>query len=137
MVLETLAMCLVGALAFGLTIYFNGPFFLGLMSSDESVLSLGMYRLRYVTVYLFMNGLLDVVVNSIRGFGISTLPTLVTLFGVCGFRIFYIYTWFAANHTPASLYLCFPLSWTVTFIIQSVIWIFVYRNKTREMNEGL
>jgi len=136
MLIETLIMCLLGASLIGGTIYLNGEFFLGLMSNDKTIIDLGMYRLRYVTQFLFLNGLLDVVVNSIRGFGISTLPTIITLFGVCGFRTLYIYTWFAANHTPADLYMCFPLSWTITFIVQSIIWIFVYRNRIRSLEEN-
>lgn len=137
MLIETLIMCLLGASLIGGTIYLNGEFFLGLMSNDKLIIDLGMYRLRYVTQFLFLNGLLDVVVNSIRGFGISTLPTIITLFGVCGFRTLYIYTWFAANHTPADLYMCFPLSWTITFIVQSIIWIFVYRNRIRSLEENV
>lgn len=135
MVIRAFLICWLGAFTIGLTIYLNGPYFLGLMSNDPKVLELGMYRLRYVTLFLFINGLLDVVVNSIRGFGISTLPTAITLFGVCGFRILYIYTYFAANHSPENLYLCFPLSWLITLIIQSIIWIFLYRNRLRLTSE--
>ena len=137
MLIDTLVMCLIGAFLIGLIIYLNGPFFLSLMSEDEVIINLGMYRLRYVTLFLFLNGLLDVVVNSIRGFGISTLPTIITLFGVCGFRVLYIYTWFAANHTPADLYMCFPLSWLITFVIQSIIWVIVYRNRIQSLNENI
>ena len=96
-----------------------------------------MYRLRYVTIFLFMNGLLDVVVNSIRGFGKANLPTIITLFGVCGFRVLYINTYFINNPTPKNLYLCFPLSWLITFLVQSMIWMVVYRNKTRETNQQI
>ena len=135
MVIRAFLICWMGAFTIGLTIYLNGPYFLGLMSNDPKVLELGMYRLRHVTLFLFINGLLDVVVNSIRGFGISTSPTAITLFGVCGFRILYIYTYFAANRSPENLYLCFPLSWLITLIIQSIIWIFVYRNRSRLVNE--
>ena len=93
---------------------------------------MGMYRLRYVTIFLFLNGLLDVVVNSIRGMGLSNLPTIITLFGVCGFRILYIYTVFQKIHTPASLYLCFPLSWSITTIAQLLLWIRVYNRLIEE-----
>ncbi|MBR3252268.1 MAG: MATE family efflux transporter [Erysipelotrichaceae bacterium] len=137
MLIMAFVLCWLGAFAIGLVIYLNGPFFLSLMSKDEVIINLGMYRLRYVTLFLFINGLLDVVVNSIRGFGIATLPTIITLFGVCGFRILYIYTYFASHHTAQNLYLCFPLSWLITLFIQSIIWMFVYQRKCRNAEENL
>lgn len=129
MLIEALLLCGIGSFLIGLVILLNGTTFLGMISSDPEVIAMGMIRLRYVTFFLFLNGLLDVVVNSIRGMGLSNLPTLVTLFGVCGFRILYVYTYFAANPLPKILYLCFPLSWLLTFVIQSIIWIIVYFRK--------
>ena len=122
----------IGAFLIGLVIMLNGEYLLGLLSEEAEVISLGLIRLRYVTLFLFMNGLLDVVVNSIRGMGLSNLPTIVTLFGVCGFRIFYIYTFFQSHHTPEVLYLCFPLSWLITTIMQLIIWIQVYHRLIEE-----
>ena len=122
----------IGAFLIGLVIMLNGEYLLGLLSEEAEVISLGLIRLRYVTLFLFMNGLLDVVVNSIRGMGLSNLPTIVTLFGVCGFRILYIYTFFQSHHTPEVLYLCFPLSWLITTIMQLIIWIQVYRRLIEE-----
>lgn len=137
MIVLAFLLCWIGAFAIGLVIYLNGPFFLSLMSSDEAIINLGMYRLKYVTLFLFINGLLDVVVNSIRGFGIATLPTIITLFGVCGFRILYIYTYFASHRSPQNLYMCFPLSWLITLFIQSIIWIIIYLKRSRSTEENL
>ena len=122
----------IGAFLIGLVIMLKGEYLLGLLSEEAEVISLGLIRLRYVTLFLFMNGLLDVVVNSIRGMGLSNLPTIVTLFGVCGFRILYIYTFFQSHHTPEVLYLCFPLSWLITTIMQLIIWIQVYHRLIEE-----
>ena len=133
MVFESLIICGIGAFLIGSVILLNGEFFMSLINSEPEVIEMGIYRFRYVTFFLFLNGLLDVVVNSARGMGLSTLPTIVTLFGVCGFRVLFIYTYFMRHRTPASLYACFPLSWLLTLIIQSCIWIYVYRrNVLRE-----
>jgi Na+-driven multidrug efflux pump len=127
-----LLLCGLGAFAIGAVIMLNGEYLLSLLTEEAEVIRLGQYRLRYVTLFLFMNGLLDVVVNSIRGMGLSNLPTLVTLFGVCGFRILYIYTYFQSHHTPEVLYLCFPLSWAITTIMQLFIWVKVYNRLISE-----
>ena len=125
--LSTFLICGIGAFLIGGFILLNGRFFLGLLTSESRVIELGMYRLSYVTFFLFMNGLLDVIVNSIRGMGLVSLPTLVTLVAVCGFRLIYVYTYFALHHTPSVLYSCFPLSWGLAMMIQIPIWVFRYR----------
>ncbi|MCR5796027.1 MAG: MATE family efflux transporter, partial [Solobacterium sp.] len=123
----TFLLCGAGALLIGFTAYRNGPFFLSFFSKDASVLETGMYRLRYVTLFLFLNGLLDCVVAGIRGIGYSALPTVITLIGVCGFRVAYVFFWFPAHRELLQLYLCFPYSWTITLLIQSCIWLHLYR----------
>ena len=123
----TLALCGIGAFVIGMTAYRNGPFFLSFFSTDKAVADTGMYRLHYVTLFLFINGLLDCVVASIRGMGYSALPTFITLVGVCGFRMIYIFFIFPHSPTLSNLYLCFPYSWTLTLTIQTAIWIFLYR----------
>ena len=126
-------MCGGGAFLIGLIILMNGASLMSMVADDPEVIRMGLIRLRYVTFFLFLNGLLDVIVNGIRGIGLANLPTIITLFGVCGFRALYIYTYFRLNHTPEVLYSCFPLSWALTLIVQSVIWFISYR---RLLNEG-
>ena len=123
----TFLVCGIGAFAMGLTIVLNGQTLLSMLSDDPEVIRMGMYRLRYVTLFLFLNGLLDVIVNSSRGMGMVNLPTIITLFGVCGFRLLYLYTYFASHHTPEVLFSCFPLSWILTMSMQLLLWIRRYR----------
>lgn len=130
----TFLICGIGAFFIGAFILFNGRFFLGLLVKESEVIELGMYRLFYVTFFLFLNGLLDVIVNSIRGMGLVSLPTVVTLVCVCGFRLLYIYTVFALHHTPQVLYSCFPLSWTLAFVIQLCIWMLRYRELSKSVS---
>lgn len=133
MLVMNFVMCGVGAFLIGLIILMNGTSLMSMVADDPEVIRMGLIRLRYVTFFLFLNGLLDVIVNGIRGIGLANLPTIITLFGVCGFRALYIYTYFRLNHTPEVLYSCFPLSWALTLIVQSVIWFISYR---RLLNEG-
>ncbi len=128
MAMTAFCICGIGAFSIGSFILLNGRFLLGLLSSEAQIVELGMLRLRYVTFFLFINGLLDVTVNSIRGMGLVTIPTIVTLFGVCGFRLLYIYTFFRIHHTPEVLYCCFPLSWFLTLMIQLPIWARRYKS---------
>ncbi len=107
--------------------YLGGTFFLSMFTAQPQVIQNGMIRLAYVTRWLFLNGLLECFVSSIRGMGVSFLPTAVTLTGIAGFRLLYIAFWFQAHPDLQTLYLCFPLSWLITLAAQAVLWFFTYR----------
>ena len=124
--ITSLIMTAAGSFAIGYGALKGGPFLLSWFTSDAEVISMGMYRLRYVTLFLGINGLLDDVVGSIRGMGYSLLPTLVTLSGICGFRLLYIWFWCSAHPGLDQLYLCFPYSWIITLAVQTVLWFFIY-----------
>ena len=109
----------------------GGPFFLSFFTSDQAVIGSGMVRLAFVTRFLFLNGVIDCFVSSVRGMGYSLLPTVITLTGIMGFRIIYLMTWFPSHHTLEMLYLCFPLSWLITLAAQAMLWVFVYRKTIR------
>ena len=50
------------------------------------------------------------------------MPMIVSLVGVCGFRLLWIATIFQLPqfHTIEMVYLSYPISWTVTFIIHFI-----------------
>ena len=123
----TMAMVVVGAIIMGTAVYLAGPFVLRFYTDKPEVVAVGMVRIRLVASLLVLNGILDVFVNSLRGMGVSTLPTILMVVGICGVRLLWIYTMFPIHHTLESIYLCFPISWTVTSIVEFILWIIVYR----------
>lgn len=124
----TLALNIISGYVVGLIIRLNGTFFLSLYTNDAAVVDAGLYRLKYVTYWLFLNGVMDIFVCSMRGMGQSTLPTLLSLAGICGLRLLYIAIFCREGSSLATLYFCFPLSWVVTSVIQFVLWVMVYRD---------
>ncbi|MDD6010675.1 MAG: MATE family efflux transporter, partial [Lachnospiraceae bacterium] len=65
----------------------------------------------------FLCGIMDAIVGSLRGMGYSVMPMIVSLLGACAFRIMWIYTVFSTTPTPECLYVSYPLSWTITFLV--------------------
>ena len=123
----TMAMVVVGAIIMGTAVYLAGPFVLRFYTDKPEVVAVGMVRIRLVASLLVLNGILDFFVNSLRGMGVSTLPTILMVVGICGVRLLWIYTMFPIHHTLESIYLCFPISWAVTSIVEFILWIIVYR----------
>ncbi len=138
-VYQTLWVCLGCVLAVGLfmgtTVYTLGPALLGIYITDSpEAIDYGMIRLSYICLSYFLCGLMDVSTGALRGLGASFIPMLISVLGVCGFRIGWIYTVFQIPqyHSPQSLYISYPISWTATFLCQMAAFMLVYRKLHRE-----
>jgi hypothetical protein len=59
---------------------------------------------------------------------------LISILGVCGLRVGWVYTIFQlpGYHTPECLFLSFPVSWAVTCLLQTGVFLLVYRKKLKE-----
>ena len=97
-----------------INIYANG---------DPEVIFWGVQRLRIVTSLYLLMGLSDTVVGTMRGMGNSTLPMIISVFGICAFRILWLYTAFARVPTFAMLLVGYPVSWAVTLIGQLICYL--------------
>ncbi len=121
---KTCRYCLLLVLIIGIPLcllaYTFGESLLGIFLSDDNaankdaIIEYGMIRMLYMSLPYFLCGLMEVMSGTLRGLGASTTSMLVSLIGACALRVVWIYTVFAANHTPGTLYLSFPLSWIAT-----------------------
>lgn len=105
-------------LGFAGLMFLRGEWFLGLYSSNQTVIQAGMVRLRIITATYFIAGMMDVFVGTLRGLGYSIFPMIVSLIGVCGLRLLWVSTVFQmeAWHSPMGIYVTYPLSWTITVL---------------------
>ena len=126
---------LIIGLAMGNLVYIFGEIFLQLYSTDPEVIRYGMLRMSIICTTYCLCGMMDVMVGALRGIGRSVMPMLVTLTGVCVFRVVWIFTIFAAYHSLEVLYVSYPISWAVTFLVHTCCFIFVYHKTMRGRDE--
>lgn len=122
----TMILDMIAAFSMGFIVWYFGDFFLGFYTSEPAVIEAGMSRLFWVALFLILNGILDVFVCSMRGMGYSTLPTAVMIVGICGVRLTWLWTVFPMHRTLDVIYMCFPISWTITSIIQGFFWVYCH-----------
>ena len=91
-----------------------GPTLLGFYTDDPAVIQYGMIRMRYMAQLYLLVGWMDVCCGCMRGMGYAFAPMVISLAGVCGLRILWLYTFFAWNPTLDTLYLSYPISWGLT-----------------------
>lgn len=121
--------CLVGILVFSNLAYHFGAPLASLYAPDQpEVIAQAVSRMYFMLCFQFLNGTMDVAANTIRGLGYSFSPMVVTLVGVCVFRLAWVAWVFPVLHSPESLYVSYPISWTITTVILFAIF-FVIRKK--------
>jgi putative MATE family efflux protein len=124
--------------ATGLTLgnleYFFGKTLLGIYTSSENVIDAGLVRMSIICTTYCLCGMMDVMVGALRGLGYSFVPMIVSLCGVCGIRLVWLFTVFEMEeyHLVETVYVSYPISWLATFLIHLGSYIVISRKmKTR------
>ena len=126
----------VVGLVMGNLAYFLAGSLLKIYSVDPEVISYGILRMRYICITYFLCGMMDVAVGVLRGMGYSIMPMLVSLSGACLFRIVWIYTIFQRIKTLPCLYISYPISWSLTFLVHMICFAVVYYRLLKRTGGG-
>jgi len=124
----------IAGFAAGFTVWSFGEKLLGIYITDsQEAIAHGLTRFNFIALPYFVCGLMDVSTGSLRGLGASFTPMLISIMGVCGIRILWIYTVFQIPqfHTPEWLYISYLLSWLGTFLVQTAAFIIIYRKRVQ------
>lgn len=110
-----------GLISGALLIVFAQPLLAIYLTDSEKALSYGVLRLLIIGFPSALAGVMEVSTGALRGLGNSVSPMIVSLLGVCGFRILWINTIFLFFRTPTVLLLSFPVSWLITFLAEYIL----------------
>lgn len=132
----SLSSVFITGIVLGLTAYLFARPLLGIYITDsDEAIGYGIVRITYICIPYFLCGLMDVTTGLIRGMGLSLAPTIITVLGVCGMRILWIYTVFPIerHHSPENLYISYTISWSLTFIAELIVFLYIYRKRRRSL----
>lgn len=104
------------ASAIALVLFF-GKSLLAIFNSDPQVVNIGYTRLMTVFFAYIFSMLYENMSGYLRGFGISLLPAILTVIGVCGVRLLWIFTVFPAHRTFQTIMLVYPVSLATTAVL--------------------
>lgn len=107
----------------GLSVLLARPLLSIYITDSDEAIKYGVIRLMFICLPYFLCGIMDVATGMLRGIGSSIAPMFITVAGVCGFRILWIYTVFQIPkyHTLEILYSSYMISWSATFLIETVV----------------
>ena len=133
---KTLLICL-GCVAvlgtiMGFASYIFGKPLLGIYITDSAeAIEYGLLRMSIVSTTYVLCGLMDVVTGALRGIGASLVPMLISVLGVCGLRLAWIYTAFRMPmfHSLPGLFLSYPISWFITFCVNLAAFLLIFKKR--------
>ena len=135
-----LGLCLLLVAGTGLVLgvggYLLAPQLLGIYTTDPEVIAYGIRRMEIVCILQCVGGLMGVLVGTLRGLGASFVPMVITISFVCGFRILWILTVFAAMPTLSVLYASYPITWGLAAVFEAVCFFLVRRHVIKKKGLG-
>ncbi len=127
------------ALIIGQPLFWFGRSVISLYTKVPVEIEVAYIRLHYLTLPYFLCGIMDVMVGVLRGIGYSVMPMIVSIVGVCGFRVawilgfFYQYSSFQDVTDLNMLYVSYPISWTITFLVHFVTYLVVSKKVFKQL----
>ncbi len=130
---KTLKLCIIENIivtgATMLVMLLSGRFLIGLFNNDPEVIEIGFTRLKIVYTSYIFSLLYEVMSAYMRGYGISLVPAILTMLGVCGIRILWIYTVFPMSRTFATIMTVYPISLAATAVLIFIALIIYHPSK--------
>ena len=115
-------------------VYLSGEHLLKIYLPDSpEAIEHGVLRLKCLCLSYCLLGMMDVSGGGLRGMGVSLAPMIISVLGVCGLRIGWIYTIFQIPeyHTPEYIYLSYTISWGITFVAQTIAYFIIYEKRKK------
>lgn len=120
------------AMAAGLTLLVSITFYFGaeplfhVFTQDNSVVAVGVQMMHVLTPVYITYISIEVLSGALRGCGDVRVPTLITVFFVCGLRVLWLTIMVPLYHTIATVEFSYPLTWTLA----SLLFILYYKRGT-------
>lgn len=135
---KTLVCCLISVALVGYLLGAGFRFFAGdllklYVKDDPTAIAYAITRMTYVCQFYFMCGMMETLNGTLRGMGASVLALLISVIGVCGVRLVWIFTVFRSErfHSLDSLYFSYDISWLMCIIVQIIAVTILYKKQKK------
>lgn len=124
----SLRLNIVAMLVLGALILFFMRSLLRIFNADPAVVEIGVIRIVYVVVPEIFAVFIDIFSGSMRGYGYSLMPAVVTLVCICGVRLSWVWLVFPHHPTFETLMIIYPISWAVTSMFLYLLYRFYLKH---------
>ena len=114
--------CVGSLAATGIATIFSEELF-SLYNTEPAVIQAATSKLLILGWTYYLCGISEMAIGCMRGMGRSTMPTLLNAFCICAPRLLWVWFIFPLNPVPKLLYICFPVSWGISAVVQVVYYL--------------
>lgn len=126
----------LGLISGAIVLLFRYPL-VNLYVTSEAAAQAAFDRMWIIVPTYFLCGLMEVFCGGLRALDRSVTAMIISLGGACGLRILWIETVFKyVYHTPQSVYISYPITWTVTALFHLVFMVLAAKKLTRQLKEN-
>lgn len=93
---------------------------LSIFITEQAVLDIGLDIMRFLVPCYITYVLVEILAGAVRGAGKALAPTLITVFGVCGLRVLWVFTAVPVHCTMMMVIVSYPITWVVTSLALAV-----------------
>ena len=116
-----ISVVVIGGLC-GLLICFRDPI-LGIYSKDREVIAMGARILLWIMPYIVIYMPAEMFSGAMRGTGYAVAPTVITFCSVSVFRVLWVLLVVSRFHSPAVLASSYPISWTLSALAFTAVYL--------------
>ena len=127
-----LGMALGTAIVLSVILMAGGRVLFGIFTTDPGVVEVGLRMMQIISPTYFLFVFIEIYSGSLRAQGYVFVTTLMTLVGICAFRVIWV-TLIVPDGTLEQIVACYPLTWFVCAIGM----IGYYHYKQRKILRGL
>ena len=104
-------------------ILLTGQHLIRLFTQDEGVIAISL-MIMHCNVPLYVSFVpIDLLSGGMRGMGNSLAPMLIICFGVCIFRVVWLFTAVPLNNNIITIVLSYPISWILTSVVMIIYYL--------------
>ena len=103
-----------------------------IFNKDPQVIELAKTRLYIVGFLYFECGIMETGTAMLRSIGRSLTGTVISIFGSCVMRIVWINTVFIIFPSLFTLYMVYPVTWTLTLAVNLITFAYVFKKKIKQ-----
>lgn len=104
-----------------------------LFNTDPEVIRYGVPLLLIHTIGMLGYAPAEIHSGCSRGMKYAMAPTLINMLGICVPRLFWIWVIFPIFREVVVLYLCYPISWVLSSVLQVSYYYYIRRKMNREI----
>lgn len=115
-----LLLCVSATIVLSGAVYISGRRLLRIFVTDAAVIEIAMTRMKYTVVFKFVQSVMDIMSGGLQGYGYTLVPALISVFGVCGVRLFWIFAVFPNYRTLGSLMVIYPVTQAIAAVSYTI-----------------